>query len=102
MSPVQHLYAVPHVPTLHEHRIGFYPFPMRKRMDLHGSLVSNLEAAVDSARRHRDKRVYLETVQHWSDLLTEARNVLATRIDADSAAIRRLADVLDAAIAKRS
>jgi hypothetical protein len=71
-------------------------------MDLHGSLVANLEAAVNSARRHRDKRVYPETLQHWSDRLAEARDVLGTRTDADSTAVRRLADALDAELARRS
>jgi hypothetical protein len=73
---------------------------MNKPTALHGSLVSNLEAAVDSARRHRNKQVYPETLQHWSDLVTEARKVLASAIDVDSAAVRRLADALDAEIVR--
>jgi hypothetical protein len=74
---------------------------MSKRMELHGSLVTNLAAATDSARRHRNKPVYPDTLRHWSDLVGEARKVLATVIDVDSAAVRRLADALDVEIVLR-
>jgi hypothetical protein len=74
---------------------------MSKRMELHGSLVSNLEAALDSARRHRNKLVYPDTRQHWVALVAEAREALATAVDVDSAAVRRLADALDVEIVLR-
>lgn len=69
-------------------------------MELHGKLVTNLEAAVDSARRHRGKRVYTDTLRHWADLVVEARKVLDAVVDADSAAVRRLADALEAELAR--
>jgi hypothetical protein len=62
---------------------------------LAGSLVSNLEGALDSAGRHRGKPVYSDTFQHWWDLVREARNVLATIIDSDTTAIRTLSKALE-------
>src|SRR4051812_8619242 len=64
-------------------------------MDLYGSLVENLEAAVESTRRLRGQRVYSDTFQFWSDLLETARSVLATVIDVNSPAIAALADQLE-------
>jgi hypothetical protein len=64
-------------------------------MDLYGSLVENLEAAVESTRRLRGQRVYTDTIQFWSDLLETARRVLATVIDVNSPAIAALADQLE-------
>jgi hypothetical protein len=68
---------------------------------LHGSLVSNLEAAVDSALRHRGKLLYPDTLQHWGGLTRYAEKVLRTKIDTDSAAVRRLTDKLIAELARR-
>ena len=65
-------------------------------MDLYGSLVENLEAAVESTRRLRGQRVYTDTIQFWSDLLETARRVLATVIDVNSPAVAALADQLEA------
>ena len=65
-------------------------------MDLYGSLVENLEAAVESTRRLRGQRVYSDTIQFWSDLLETARRVLATVIDVNSPAVAALADQLEA------
>lgn len=70
-------------------------------MQLAGSLVSNLEGAVDSARRHRGQLVYSDTLQHWWALVREARKVLGTLIDADTAATRRLSDALEAELSAR-
>jgi hypothetical protein len=64
-------------------------------MDLYGSLVENLEAAVESTRRLRGQRVYSDTIQFWSDLLETARRVLATVIDVNSPAVAALADQLE-------
>ena len=65
-------------------------------MNLHGSLVENLEAALESTRRLRGQRVYSDTIQFWSDLLETARRVLATVIDVNSPAVASLADQLEA------
>ena len=70
-------------------------------MELHGSLVSNLEAAVYSARRHHDKRIYPETLRFWGHLIEHARKELSSRITTDTTAIRRLADELEREIARQ-
>lgn len=70
-------------------------------MELHGKLVSNLESAVDSARRHRGRPVYPDTLQYWANLLEYAREVIRLAIDADAPAVRRLADSLEALLAER-
>jgi hypothetical protein len=41
---------------------------------LHGSLSSNLQAAVTSAERLRSSRIYPETLSFWSQLLDYASN----------------------------
>jgi hypothetical protein len=64
-------------------------------MNLHGSLVENLEAALESTRRLRGQRVYADTIRFWSDLLETARRVLATVIDVNSPAVAALADQLE-------
>ena len=64
-------------------------------MNLHGSLVENLEAALESTRRLRGQRVYSDTIRFWSDLLETARRVLATVIDVNSPAVAALADQLE-------
>ena len=67
-------------------------------MELHGSLVVNLEAAVHSAKRLRDQQVYPETLQFWGDLLATARRVMGTMIDSETPRIASLADELEAEI----
>jgi hypothetical protein len=42
-------------------------------VELVGTLVENLRAAVHSSRRLRGQRVYPETLQFWIDLLELAR-----------------------------
>jgi hypothetical protein len=42
-------------------------------MDLHGTIVENLGAAVVSAERLRGHAVYQETLQFWRDLVAHAR-----------------------------
>ena len=64
-------------------------------MELHGSLVVNLEAAILSAQRLRGRPLYPETLQFWSELLEMARRVLGTLIDSDTTWIASLSDQLD-------
>lgn len=45
-------------------------------MKLHGTIDANLQAAVASARRLREHPVHSDTVQHWRDLLHQARRQL--------------------------
>ena len=42
-------------------------------MQLHGSILENLENAIASARRLRGHPVYKDTITYWSDLVQEAR-----------------------------
>jgi hypothetical protein len=44
-------------------------------MELHGSIIENLENAVASARRLRGHPVYKDTLIYWSGLVQEARRV---------------------------
>jgi hypothetical protein len=46
-------------------------------MKLHGSIVTNLTSAIQSARRLRGHPVHSDTLDHWSDLLGHARQALA-------------------------
>ena len=46
-------------------------------VELHGSIEANLVAAVRSARRLRGHPIHPDTLQHWSDLLHQARRQLA-------------------------
>ncbi len=50
-------------------------------MDLHGSLAENLQAAVRSAKRHRNHPVHAETVKFWVDLVQHARSLRAAGHD---------------------
>jgi hypothetical protein len=67
---------------------------------LHGSLVENLEAAVDSAQRLRGRRIYPQTLQFWSDLLEVARRAMDVMIDSDTPRIVVLTDQLQFEIQK--
>ena len=46
-------------------------------MDVHGSIEINLASAVRSARRLRGHPIHTDTLQHWTDLLHQARRQLA-------------------------
>jgi hypothetical protein len=69
-------------------------------MDLYGSLADNLQAAVESVRRHRGHPVHAETVKFWGDLLHHARALRAEGGEG-SAAIEPLVAQLDLALAER-
>lgn len=47
-------------------------------MELHGSVVSNLKSALQSARKLRGQPVHPDTLAHWSEVLQYARDELAT------------------------
>jgi hypothetical protein len=70
-------------------------------MKLHGSLQSNLEGAVLSARRHREREVYAQTIAYWTDLLVLARSELTLTLGPRSTAITKLASELEAELAAR-
>ena len=42
-------------------------------MELHGNLIENLRAAIQSSKRLQGRPVYPETLQFWSQLLEMAR-----------------------------
>ena len=69
-------------------------------MDLCGSLAENVQAAVSSAKRHRNHPVHAETVKFWADLLQHARS-LRTVGHEEALAIDPLLAALDLAIAER-
>ncbi len=64
-------------------------------MKLHGTLVSNLRAAVKSANRLHGQRVYPETLYHWEKLLDETYRKLRGRVVTDEAELRLLATQLE-------
>jgi len=47
------------------------------QMDIYGSIAKNLTSAVQSARRLRGHPIHADTLGHWRDLLTYARQELA-------------------------
>ena len=69
-------------------------------MDIHGSLASNLQAALASARRYRGHPVHAETIAFWSELLQHAR-ALKAEGNEEASIIDPLLAELDAAIAHR-
>jgi hypothetical protein len=62
-------------------------------MELHGSLVENLESAFTSARRLRGHPVYKDTLNYWAELVQVAR-----RARQDPSCVQ--SDALAAAIVK--
>ena len=44
-------------------------------MELHGSMIDNLNNALASARRLRGHPVYQDTLSYWRDLVQEARRL---------------------------
>jgi len=70
-------------------------------MDLHGSLTENLQAAVNSAKRHKDHPVHSETVSYWADLLQYARSLRAAGHD-EALVIDPLLAELDLAVTERT
>lgn len=48
-------------------------------MELHGSITSNLRAAVESSRRLKGHPIHRDTLLFWSRLIREARAMRATQ-----------------------
>jgi hypothetical protein len=69
-------------------------------MVLHGSLVDNLDSALQSARRHRNKALYADTIDYWNALLGHSRGLLDVTPNADTA--RRLIACLEVELADRA
>jgi DNA-binding IclR family transcriptional regulator len=71
-------------------------------MELHGTIASNLEAALSSAARLRGHPVYKETITYWSELLHQARRARERGVAADDARLAVLISRLEAELADRN
>ena len=69
-------------------------------MELHGTLATNLQMALDSSKRLRGHPVHRDTLAFWSDLIGEARAKRAAGVEPDDPAVERLIAELEAAIAE--
>jgi hypothetical protein len=70
-------------------------------MELHGSVEGNLTAAIRSARRLRGHPVHADTLNHWTDLLHEARRELGTGSESTQGIEQLIAD-LESELADRT
>ena len=71
-------------------------------MELHGTIASNLEAALASAVRIRGRPVYKETITYWNDLLHQARRARERRAALEDAKLAVLISRLETELADRS
>ncbi|MBB5712405.1 hypothetical protein FHT02_003664 [Sphingomonas xinjiangensis] len=71
-------------------------------MELHGSIVENLDGAAASARRLRGHPVYKDTLLFWGELLQEARRVRQTASDQQLAALDMAITNLESELADRA
>jgi hypothetical protein len=69
---------------------------------LHGSLQAILEGAIFSAKRHRGRHVYAETVAFWTDLVALAWRETRIKSGSGSATLAHLAEDLEREITARS
>jgi len=69
-------------------------------MELHGSLASNLQMAIDSSKRLRGRPVHRDTLAFWSDLIGEARATRVAGADPVDPDVERLIAELETAIAQ--
>ena len=70
-------------------------------MKLHGSIVSNLAAAIESAKRLRGSPVHSDTLEFWRDLLSHARAEKRTLSTDDAEALDPLIGELQSQVAAR-
>lgn len=71
-------------------------------MNLSGSILKNVENAVTSARRLRGHPVYRDTMNHWTELLQEARRARKGLEDPQFRALEAAILNLEAELADRS
>lgn len=69
-------------------------------MELHGSLASNLQLALASARRLRGHPVHRDTLAFWSELISEARARRAAGHEPNDPEVDRLITEIETAIAE--
>ena len=70
-------------------------------MKLHGGIATNLDAAIDSAKRLRGSPVHGDTLRCWRDLLSDARAEEGTLSPEDAAALHPLIGELQSQLAAR-
>ena len=75
---------------------------MAGAMELHGSIEANLVAAVRSARRLRGHPIHSDTLQHWTDLLHQARRRLSADPVNSNEALKQLVADLETELADHS
>jgi hypothetical protein len=68
-------------------------------MELHGSLASNLQMAIESSKRLQGHPVHRDTLMFWLELVAEARARRAAGEDPDDPYVERLIAELETAIA---
>lgn len=71
-------------------------------MELHGSMVINLQAALASAQRLRERPVHRETISFWRDLIALARTNEPGQTADTSAEIEKLTAALEAELSLRT
>jgi hypothetical protein len=71
-------------------------------MELHGSMVTNLQAALSSAQRLRDRPVHRDTISFWRSLLALARETQGEQTEDSTAEIERLTKALEAELTART
>jgi hypothetical protein len=70
-------------------------------MELHGTIATNLRAAVTSATRLAGRPVYQDTLIYWTDLLHQARRARDRDVASESAEVDQLIAALEAEIRAR-
>ena len=71
-------------------------------MELHGSIIDNLNNALASARRLRGHPVYQDTLSYWRDLVQEARRLRQDPSCTQSEAIGAAIASLEGELAERN
>ena len=70
-------------------------------MQLHGSILENLERAIASARRLRGERVYSDTLTYWRSLVDEGLREQARTSGATSASLEAVIATLKSELVGR-
>ena len=70
-------------------------------MELHGSILENLERAVVSARRLRGQRVYNDTLTYWANLIDEGLREQERTAGATSASLEAVIATLRSELVDR-
>jgi hypothetical protein len=61
-------------------------------MDIHGTILANLHAAIASSARLPGQPVYSDTLKYWTDLLAEAQRL---RPDTDQRSVATLDSLVE-------